>query len=186
MSKTRWFLASLSALVLVACGGGAAQGDTHAEHAHGHEMARVAEIDALHDVLAPVFHAEAGATRAAAACEHASELHDRSAAVHAASPPAGVDGSHWNDETTELVSASDALVAECGASGPEVEQRLEGLHVRFHGVMELAYGQGHEHHEGEHGHDGEHGHEGCDHHEGDHDHDCGHHDGDDDHEGDHH
>ena len=201
MSKNARLLFPFCVLVLGACGGGAAQVATHDEHdhdhEHGHERARVAEIDALHDVLAPVFHAEPGATRAAAACENASALHDRSAAVAAAAAPEGVDGSHWHDETSELVSASDALVAECGASGPAAEERLEALHARFHGVMELAYGmEGHEHGEGGHGegcahhedgHGDEHGH-GCAHHDGDH-HDGDHADGehhDDDHDDDHH
>jgi hypothetical protein len=131
-----------------------------------------------------VFHAEAGAVRAAAACEHASALHDRSAAVQAAAAPAGVDGAHWQDETSELVRASDALTAECAASGPAVEERLSDVHSRFHGVMELAYGHDDDdHHEGGEHHDDDH-HEAAEHHDGDH-HDGDHHDGDDEHEGDH-
>lgn len=158
----------LLVLVLGACGGATSQAATHDEHAHGHERPRVAEVDALHDVLAPVFHSEPGPTRAAAACQNAAVLHDRSAAAQAASPPAGVDGSHWQDETSELVHAADALVAECSVSGPAAEQRLADLHARFHGVMELAYGpESHDHHDGD---------RDADRHDGDR-HDDDHHDG---------
>ena len=182
MSKIVSLLCVCALAGLTACGGsgssgsggGASSGGEHEDH-HPH----IAEVTALHDEIAPVFHAEPGVVRASAACEHASALHERSLAVQSATLPASIDAEAWRSATIDLVVAADALQTECSGQGPAVEERLSHLHDSFHRVMEIAAGD--EHHDGDH-HDGEH-HDG-DHHDGDH-HDGDHHDGDH-HDGDHH
>lgn len=119
----------------------------HGEHGE-HHGARVAEVDALHGELAPVFHQDAGPARATAACEHAADFRRGSGDVAGAAAPEGSDAAAWSTATASLVSAADALAGECAAAGPAVEERLVSFHDAFHAVMDLAGGE-HEH--GEHG-----------------------------------
>ncbi len=148
-----------------ACGhhgeGGGCEGDAcpHCEAGcecggHGeHHGARVAEVDALHGELAPVFHQDAGPARATAACEHAPGFRRGAGAVQAVAAPEGTDAAAWSGATGTLVSTADALANECASTGPAVEERLVSFHDAFHAVMDLAGGE-HEH--GEHGEHGEH------------------------------
>lgn len=138
----------LSAIPLAACGSASTTTTASEEHheahagdeAHAeHEHDLPAELAALHDVLAPVWHADAGATRASLACTQAAELATRSAAVNTMLTPEPVDGLPWSQATARLVAASDALTSECAASGPEVETRLSSLHDEFHGLVELLH-----------------------------------------------
>ena len=123
---------------------------------HGeHGGARVAEVDALHGVLAPVFHQDAGPARATAACEHAADFRRGATAVQGVAAPEGTDAAAWAGATLTLVSTADALGNECAAVGPAVEERLVAFHDAFHAVMDLAGGE-HEHGEHEHGEHAEH------------------------------
>lgn len=128
-----------------ACGGSSAEGTetAHHEEAAGGEQhpeghpAIPANLSALHDVLAPAWHSEAGATRAGVACTNAARLDEESRGVASSAPPEGVDPTAWGTAADELTAASAALVAECGASGPAVEERLSSVHDAFHALLDL-------------------------------------------------
>jgi hypothetical protein len=130
------------------CGTGCACG----HHGEGgeHGGTRVAEVDALHEMLARVFHQDAGPARAADACEHAADFRRGSQTVVGVAAPAGADAAAWSSATGTLVSTADALANECAITGPAVEERLVSFHDAFHAVMDLAGGE-HEHGEHEHG-----------------------------------
>lgn len=133
------------ALCLVGCGGSSAntqpasasEGDG-AEHREGgeHHGVMSAGLTALHDVLAPTWHAEPGATRAGLACTNAAQLDERSRAVAAEPAAEGWEADAWTAATTQLTATSSALVAECTAAGPAVEERLSTLHDAFHALVE--------------------------------------------------
>ncbi len=137
---------SLLAFVVVAslagCGGSTSSTETatHDEQSggetHHDEHGWSASLTAMHDVLAPCWHAEPGATRAALACTNASELDARAQAVAADATPEGQDADGWSAATTQLTSATAALVAECSASGPAAEERLGAIHDAFHVLIE--------------------------------------------------
>jgi hypothetical protein len=142
-----------SAFLLPACGGSSssdesaatetaggehAHGEHHGEH-HDHHAALPAEVNALHDELAPVWHQEPGATREAGACEHAASFRTHTTAVQGAAAPAGADAERWSTATTNLSTTVDALGAACVA-GAGVDAAFEAYHTAFHGVMEAAGG----------------------------------------------
>ena len=93
-------------------------------------------LTALHDVLAPTWHAEPGATRAGLACTNAAQLEERARAVAADPAPEGQDAAAWTELTTQLTTTASALGAECTASGPAVEERLGAFHDAFHAIIE--------------------------------------------------
>lgn len=156
--KTSTTLLLALVLSLAGCGGGSSE-PAHAEHAehsgdehhgehghgehghhghgeHGHHHAATPGLGALHDVLAPTWHSEPGATRAALACENAAQLEERAQAVAAEAAPEGRDAAAWTEQTTQLTSSASALVAECSVSGPAVEARLSEFHDAFHVLIE--------------------------------------------------
>ncbi len=94
-------------------------------------------LAALHDVLAPVWHSEPGATRASGACAQAGRLDEASRGVAAASTPEGVDATAWGSAVQQLSAASSALVAECRTPGPGAETRLATLHTVFHQLLDM-------------------------------------------------
>ncbi len=162
MRLPRPFVPCLVVIALAACGGGASESGgaaARSDHERDHEQhpgPSIAEVDAMHAEIAPVFHAEPGAVRTRAACERASVLHERAIAVQAVPTPAGVDGDHWHGATASLSGAADGLALECSTSGPAVEERLSDLHDAFHRVAELSGGEEGEHHdEGDHHDEGE-------------------------------
>lgn len=130
---------------LVGCGSSSSGGETASteqsaggEEHHGgeghHEMSP--SLTALHDVLAPTWHAEPGATRAGLACTNAAQLEERARAVAADPAPEGQDAAAWTELTTQLTTTASALGAECTASGPAVEERLSTFHDAFHAIIE--------------------------------------------------
>ncbi len=138
-------LLALSASV-VACGGSSTETaePTHDESGHGAEHPAdhpqiPAELTALHGVLAPTWHSEPGATRAGMACTNAASLDEESRTLAAAAAPESVDATAWGAATTQLTTASAALLAECSASGPAAEERLTTLHDAFHALLDMRH-----------------------------------------------
>jgi hypothetical protein len=138
----------LAIVLLVACGGHGAEGSGPHGHeregrhaggeAHGeHARALPPELQALHGVLAPVWHSEPGARRTAAACDAAATLVARAQAVADAAVPDGAEAGAWGEATADLVQTSRQLAAACGASAPESEAKLTAFHDAFHALVDL-------------------------------------------------
>jgi hypothetical protein len=135
------------ATLVPACGGGSSQSTetAHQEQAAGGEQHPAghptipANLTALHGVLAPTWHSEAGATRAGMACTNAARLDEESRVVASSSAPEGVDATAWGAAVEQLTATSAALVAECGASGPAVEERLSTFHDAFHALLDMQH-----------------------------------------------
>lgn len=147
MTTPKNLLLALGTTVLLsACGGGGSsaaepepQGEAGGEEHAGHHPAIPAVLSPLHGVLAPVWHSEPGATRAGLACTNAAQLEQESRTVAAATVPEGVDAAAWGAGTEALTAGVSALVAECGASGPAVEERLSAYHDAFHVLLDLTH-----------------------------------------------
>jgi ABC-type glycerol-3-phosphate transport system substrate-binding protein len=145
MKKTSIALTLLvCALALVGCGSSSSSNETassgeqsggESPGGEGHH-AMSPSLTALHDVLAPTWHAEPGATRAGLACTNAAQLEERARAVAADPAPEGQDAAAWTELTTQLTTTASALGAECTASGPAVEERLGAFHDAFHAIIE--------------------------------------------------
>lgn len=155
--KTLVILSCALALSLVGCGSSSSSSETasggehsggeghHGEEGHhgggeghggGHHGAMSPAVESLHDVLAPTWHSEPGATRAGLACTNAAQLEERSRAVAAEPAPEGKTAEEWAALTSALVDGAAALTSECSASGPAVEARLSAFHDAFHAIME--------------------------------------------------
>jgi len=135
-------------LSLAACGGGAAEehsgahGGNHGANGGGGEQhaALPPTLDAFHDVLAPAWHSEPGATRSTEACTAAPSLRERAAVVQSDAAPEGVDAAAWTEATAALVANTDALVATCAEQGADGEARLAAVHEAFHALVEQVRG----------------------------------------------
>jgi hypothetical protein len=148
MNLRKLALVLVASLSLAACGGGAAEehvgppGGQHGEYGGGgeHDAALPATLDAFHDVLAPAWHSEPGATRSTAACTAAPSLRERAGTVQSDAAPEGVDAAAWTEATAALVSTSDALVATCAEQGADGEAKLGAVHEAFHALLEQVRG----------------------------------------------
>lgn len=110
----------------------------HDDHAaHGDHAAQPAEVVALHDELAPVFHMEPGAARGTATCEHAASFGTHATTIAGVAAPA--DAAAWSAATTSLTDAAASLNADCAAGGANAEAQLETFHNAFHAVMEASH-----------------------------------------------
>jgi hypothetical protein len=109
----------------------ASAGGEHAEH---HPQLTAAQ-HSMHEVLAPIWHSEAGPARTARACEQAATLRERAAGVQSEAAPAGAPA-NTAELRAALVTAADALVTECAGSREAVDAKLADLHTAFHHVFE--------------------------------------------------
>lgn len=104
-----------------------------------------AQVTAFHDVLAPVWHSDAGAARDDRACQQAATYRERASAVTAMPVPAAAQANSaaWTAAAAQLSARSEALATACGATPRgDVNAALTELHTAFHGLME-PLGRGH-------------------------------------------
>jgi hypothetical protein len=122
---------------------------------HHHEL--TPELDAFHELLAPLWHADKGEARRSKTCSSMPDFKTKAAAVKGAAAPASVDAAAWTGAGGELEAAVSGLETACaGADLAAFEPAFEAVHTKFHGAMELVAGK-HEHGPGK-GHEhGEHG-----------------------------
>ncbi|MGE3632003.1 MAG: hypothetical protein AB7P00_19000 [Sandaracinaceae bacterium] len=84
-----------------------------------------AGLRAFHDVLAPVYHMDAGDERATATCEATPRM-----------------GELAPDVSVETVTATETLGRACDAGDhAQIESALEGVHDAFHHAMEAESGE---------------------------------------------
>jgi hypothetical protein len=151
------FAAILLAVVVAACGGKSSpattttttEGHDHAGH-EGHEGHEehlehpelTPEMTAFHDVLAPLWHAEAGPQRMADTCAAVDNMRGLGEQV-IAHPPATVDETAWVNEGSFLQNTLNELEASCANNGEPDEGVLtfdaafERVHEAFHAIMGL-------------------------------------------------
>lgn len=119
--------------------------DAHAEHAehsaeHGGEHHGPPEVLVpYHDVLAPIWHSEAGQVRADLACAGVTDLIAQGEALAAA--PAPSEHPDWAAEVGLIGTDAQGLAMICGNEASTTEEKeasLNVLHDRFHSLMEMA------------------------------------------------
>lgn len=109
-------LLTLASMLLVNVGGVAAQ-----EHHHQHRFAR--DVEAFHDVLAPVWHAHPGPERLQVACGKADSMLDLAKAIR-------------STDAHDLAVAVATFKAKCLADRESAEPALGAVHDAFHGLIE--------------------------------------------------
>jgi hypothetical protein len=103
------------AIVATWLAGSAIAEDSHEKHAH--DFAK--DVDALHAVLAPLWHARAGKERSQKVCAQADKLESLTRDIHS------------GDTKTLLVSLG-ALKARCQASPTDIDAAFSQVHEAFH------------------------------------------------------
>jgi hypothetical protein len=142
---------SLAVSLFAGCGGSTppAEGahEHHAGHEHGkhgghehHEM--TGPMREMHDVLAPLWHAEKSPEREVKTCEAVPTFTQRAEAIEK-NVPESAKGKEAAYQTAakNLVTAVAALGTECAkaaGSRSEFEAKFHDMHEAFHKVMESA------------------------------------------------
>ena len=153
--------ATLLATVLAACGGSArtapepntapvaaaepvATPPAAAPVADEHEHEFPPEVEAFHDVLAPLWHADPGPGRTDNTCAALEDLGDRAEAVATGTVPPleREEQLSWQQAAELLVVSVEELELVCDQEGrPGFEDSLSAVHDRFHALIALL---GHE------------------------------------------
>ena len=136
-------LAPLSLLLAIACGssepspGATTPASGEGKEDHHHKL--TPELDAFHQLLAPLWHADKGEARRSKTCGAVPDFKMKAAAVKAAAAPASVEAATWSSAGAELEAAVTGLETACGGTDPAAfEPAFEAVHSRFHGAMELV------------------------------------------------
>lgn len=107
----------------------------HGQHAH-HDFPPA--VDAFHEVLQPLWHAEAGDARVADTCAATADLLDKADAIVFADAPEGTsDADAWKTNATALTSALQALDETCKDDPASFDASFKGVHDAFHELVAL-------------------------------------------------
>jgi len=122
-------------------------GDGHGKHEHDFE----GPVDAFHETMAPLWHAQPGEARATDTCAAVGDLISKAEAIEGAeAPEAATDASAWQGAGEGLVAAAQALEKTCNDDPAGFDDSFKAVHEAFHTLVGLV-GHG----EGEHEHGGE-------------------------------
>jgi hypothetical protein len=133
-------LLSFFATALFACNKNKTESTTAAMSEHK----MTPELTAFHDVMAPLWHAEAGDKRMKETCGSVGKFEMNAESVKKASAPTGVDAMTWSTAATKLGTDVAALKDKCTATDAAAfEPAFANVHNSFHGMMELAGGEMH-------------------------------------------
>lgn len=154
-----WYiLASLSiGLFAFGCGGstppaegahGHGEHGEHGEHKHGEHGEHgdhpkmTAEVSAMHDVLAPLWHAEKSPERENKTCEAVPTFEERAGAIDKTVPEsARANEAGYHAAAQGLITSVGALKAECAkpAGGrADFDAKFKDMHEAFHKVMDSS------------------------------------------------
>ncbi len=108
------------------------------EPAHQHHFEGA--VKSYHDVLKPLWHAEAGEQRTSDTCAAAADLVAKAGAIEAEPVPAAAGGKDdaWKAQAAALTAASKELEAVCAGDRAAFDATFGTLHDRFHALIELA------------------------------------------------
>lgn len=112
-------------------------GHEHEESGEKHHPEMEGAIKSLHDVLAPVYHADKGPGRVEKACAATTSLKAETTKV--AAEPKG-DAVAWKTDVDSLEKSIGEMETACQGDKTGVEPALEKVHDAFHALMEKAKG----------------------------------------------
>jgi hypothetical protein len=106
----------------------------HAEDEHHGKLSP--EVNAFHEVLRPLWHAEKGDKRKADTCAAVPQLTSSADAIAKSVPPETANADRWTGATKALVAAVPELDTACksGDMG-KFETAFSNLHDAFHALM---------------------------------------------------
>lgn len=96
-------------------------GSASAAEKHRHSFAM--DVDALHEVLGPLWHAPKGRERAQNVCAQAGKLESLSREIH-------------SGDTKALLASIADLKAQCKTNPSDIDAAFSGVHDAFHHLAE--------------------------------------------------
>ncbi|MFA7269900.1 MAG: hypothetical protein WC073_11195 [Sterolibacterium sp.] len=114
--KCRNFIVAIVATLLA---GSAIAENNHENHRHQFSK----DVDALHEVLAPLWHAHAGNERSQKVCAQAQKLESLTRDIQ-------------SGDTKNLLGTIAALKAQCQASPTDIDAVFSQVHEAFHRLAE--------------------------------------------------
>ncbi len=98
----------------------------------------------FHDVMSPLWHAEAGETRTADTCGAANDLLTGAKAIATApTPDEAVDDEAWQASAEALLSTTEALRIVCeDGDASTFDTAFAALHTAFHTLVTLTRSEG--------------------------------------------
>jgi len=107
----------------------------HGQHSEAEHPPLTPEMEAFHDVLKPLWHAEPGADRQTGTCAKAGELLGLSEKIQNAPNP-GADQAAWELAVRQLMLSLVKLMDECKTGG-DFEANFRAVHDGFHALLDL-------------------------------------------------
>lgn len=113
------------------------EGEGHSHEGEEHNL--TPEMTAFHDVLAPLWHAEAGPDRTSQTCVESGRMLDLANGIQNAPVPERADAGKWELAVRDLMLSITVLQDSCPAEadGAAADEAFAGVHDAFHGLMEL-------------------------------------------------
>lgn len=114
------------------------EGEHHGEPAHQHAFE--AGVKNFHDVLSPLWHAEAGEKRVADTCTASADLAGKAAAIEAEPVPAAANGQDdaWKTKAAALTASVKELETVCAGDRATFDAAFTKVHDSFHALIEVA------------------------------------------------
>lgn len=111
----------IAALAATALAGSASAADNHEKHHHHFAQ----DLDALHSVLAPLWHAKPGKERSQKVCAQAGQLESLSKDIR-------------SGDNSALLASIAALKAQCQTAPTDIDAVFSQVHDAFHRLIEPA------------------------------------------------
>jgi len=114
----------------------------HGEHGKGEHPKLAGAMHELHEVLAPLWHAEKSPERARKTCEAVPTFEQQAAAVDKDAPADAARAGAHHAAAQGLVAAVGELKTECAkpeAGRADFEAKFKAVHEAFHKVMESGH-----------------------------------------------
>lgn len=107
-----------------------------------HEHDFPAQVGAFHDLMSPLWHAEAGPDRQKQTCDAVDKMAAAARDIEAAVVPekAAAAENEWHEATAALTVSLEQLAQSCGAGG-DFTADFKAVHDKFHELVALI---GHE------------------------------------------
>lgn len=99
------------------------------------------EVEAFHQTLSPLWHAETGPERMNNTCGAVGTFETQAAAIGTAPAPAGVDATMWTTAASSLAADVTTLKTTCATPDQTTfTPTFEKLHTSFHNLVMLMPG----------------------------------------------
>jgi hypothetical protein len=109
---------------------------------HDHGTGLPPALDRFHGVLAPLWHADAGAQRQKDTCAAMADFQRGADEIAAAPVPTGVDAAAWQAAAADLRAKVAATSAQCAAPQAAFDAAFSVLHDAYHHIVDVAHTKG--------------------------------------------